>query len=70
MKSKTFFKSVLAVHVIALLASAMAQHLQIRTYGTGEGLPQSEVFALMQDATAICGSAHTKAAWRVTTAMR
>lgn len=28
---------------------AFAQQLQIRTYGTREGLPQSEVFALMQD---------------------
>ncbi len=39
----------LALIFTASIFPARAQHLQIRTYGTGEGLPQSEVFALMQD---------------------
>ncbi len=41
----------LALQLTALLPPVVAQHLQIRTYGTGEGLPQSEVFALLQDRT-------------------
>ncbi|MGH7491723.1 MAG: two-component regulator propeller domain-containing protein [bacterium] len=49
MNIRSFRAVTFALSITAFVPAALAQHLQIRTYGTGEGLPQSEVFALLQD---------------------